>query len=345
VNLVFPTTAMNDAGPLPLRVVVRAQDFHPRQQEKDLCVPPRGDSPPCILLLSAARSGQLTVVVELYDKQTLIAACPLQTQATKSAPRGCGKPNITSSVFEIAEEGHRREVTNDDARAGRFRNLALIYEYALTLAVRLRTGRKEIKSVESLHDEILSALRAAERRAASEGYNSENVRIGSFAVMTLLNDAILRSKNAPPAGSGERTIRTELFERNAGGELGLRRTLENLLAREESHDVIDVLELCQTCLLLGLRDQAGENKHLFEEIASPIDEKIDRVRGKSWTFTLAPEPPDANPHMGSERHVHDLTHAAPIVWILCVGLFFLYRLTLSASVHALGENIARAVSP
>jgi RNA polymerase sigma factor (sigma-70 family) len=112
VSLRFPISGRNKPEPLPLTLVVTAPEFDPPRQQKGLLVRPEGDSPPLIFLLSPLRSGLLTVVVEIYENETLVAACPVRTHATESVPFSKGIPNIVSSAFDVNVQIESEDVDN-----------------------------------------------------------------------------------------------------------------------------------------------------------------------------------------------------------------------------------------
>src|SRR4051794_39583928 len=103
-------------------------------------------------------------------------------------------------VAAPGDQGRRRE------------NLALCFQEVLTAIVRLRSNRQKISDASSFRQQILDALRTAAQDARNRsGYTSEDVKIGSFAVVGFLDESILNSRNPLFSEWPRKPLQEELF--------------------------------------------------------------------------------------------------------------------------------------
>jgi type VI secretion system protein ImpK len=113
--------------------------------------------------------------------------------------------------------------------------------------------------------------------------------------------------------------------------------VQQLLARNDSPDTADLLEVYYLCLLLGYRGRysvgsGGELQATRDAMAA----KIRRIRG--GFRGLYPEwalPQDAQRATGSDPWIRKLTWAAIACASLAVLLFVVFKLTLSSGVSDL----------
>jgi type VI secretion system protein ImpK len=166
-----------------------------------------------------------------------------------------------------------------DVSATRRGQLALALQEVLTATVRLRANRQVATDADSFRTHIKQLLSTAEREARRVGYPSDDVALAIYAVVAFLDESVLNSAQAMFAAWPSRPLQEEIFGGHMGGEIFFQH-LRQLLTRQESEDLADLLEVFQLCLLLGFRGRystadAGELRGL----SSSVGEKIQRIRG------------------------------------------------------------------
>src|SRR6185437_6941117 len=181
----------------------------------------------------------------------------------------------------------------------RYENIALLFQEALTVVERLRANRQRVADPETFRAQIRNALKSAEQEALRRGYNAEDVRVATFAVVAFLDESILNSQNPIFADWPRKPLQEELFGVHVAGEIFFR-NVERLLSRQDSEPLADLLELYQLCLLLGFRGRySSTGSSEIRSVTSQIEEKIRRIRGVSpgpaWQIT-----PQAIPAAGDK---------------------------------------------
>jgi type VI secretion system protein ImpK len=170
----------------------------------------------------------------------------------------------------------------DAAREGgssRRGQLALALQEVLTATVRLRTNRQVAADADSFRAHVKQLLAGAERDARRIGYTSDDVALALYAVIAFLDESVLNSTQPMFASWPSRPLQEEVFGGHMGGEVFFQH-LRQLLARQESEDVADVLEVFRLCLLLGFQGRystadAGE----LRSISAAVEDKLRRIRG------------------------------------------------------------------
>src|SRR5579872_2371851 len=157
-------------------------------------------------------------------------------------------------------------------------NLATIFQETLTVIVRIRSNRQGIQDAESFRDVILSGVAAAEQLALRRGYSGEDVLVAKFAVVAFLDESVLSSGNPLFADWRRKPMQLQLFGVTNAGEIFFR-NIERLLARPDSAQTEELLEVYEICLLLGFRGQHGSESGVqIRPITSAIAEKRRRSR-------------------------------------------------------------------
>jgi type VI secretion system protein ImpK len=210
-------------------------------------------------------------------------------------------------------------------------NLALILQEVLTAVVRYRANRQPVTDAESFRHHIREALKAAAQQGRSvAGYSSDDVKYAIFAVVAFLDESILNSRNPVFADWPRKPLQEEMFGHHIAGEVFFQ-NLEQLLGREDSAALADVLEVYYLCLLLGFAGRyvsgnRGESKVIMDRTA----EKIRRIRGQLGG--LSPEwmlPPDP-PRVYRDPWVKRLAMAAAACFVLMAILFFTFKVVLGS---------------
>lgn len=160
-------------------------------------------------------------------------------------------------------------------------NLALCFQEPLTAIVRVRSGRQQVQDAGTFRDQIRRALQASMQEARTLGYNNDAVHVAVFAVVALLDESVLNLQKPVFSEWSRRPLQEELFGGHNAGEVFFR-NLNDLLARQDSPETADCLEVYCLCLLLGFKGRyaLGGSGDLQASIRR-AREKIDRSRGPS----------------------------------------------------------------
>ena len=223
------------------------------------------------------------------------------------------------------------EGTASAAGASRRGQLAIALQEALTATVRLRGNRQVAADGESFRAQMKQLLAAAEQDARRAGYASDDVRFALFAVVAFIDESVLGSAQPMFAAWPRRPLQDELFGAHMAGELFFQ-YLRQLLTRQDSEDVADVLEVYQLCLLLGFQGRfAAGGAAELQTLSAQTQEKIARVRGQPAAFSPAWAPPDDIVRAPArDPWVRRLGVAAVAAAVLAGVLFAAYRVSLSA---------------
>ena len=225
---------------------------------------------------------------------------------------------------------------SDRPAAGRRGQLALRLQEAFTAAVRLRAGHEVAADATAFRGHVKQLIAQADRDARQLGYAGADVGLGVYAFIVSLDEAVL-SSNLPAFAEWPRMpLQEEVFGEHMGGRTFFE-NLRALLARENSDDVADVLEVYLLCLILGLRGQysAGGSGEIQALIAS-AEEKVERIRGSGKdltpTWTL---PASERAEQAPDRWLPRLRWSAVGTWGAAVLLFLLFALSLRAGISRL----------
>src|SRR5215469_9844123 len=231
-----------------------------------------------------------------------------------------------SSITPIAS--YRGSTSALDTRGW---NLALAFQEVFTAIVRLRHNRQNVTNSEAFRAQMKQALMRADQEGRSGGYKPEDVQQVLFAVVAFLDESVLGSKNTIFADWPRLPLQTEMFGQQIAGEKVFR-YLQSTLARPDSAEVCDVLEVYGLCLLLGFRGRyAAGGAGDLHSLISAIQEKIRRVRGPAGA--LSPRgllPSDAIRVSRVDPLVRKLAIAAFSLMTLAIVLFAVFKFLLNA---------------
>jgi type IV/VI secretion system ImpK/VasF family protein len=174
-------------------------------------------------------------------------------------------------------------------------NLALLFQEMFTVIVRLRANRQRFSDLEVFRMQIRNTLKSIEQEGLAVGYQMEDLRVATFAVVAFLDESIFDSGNPFFEDWPCQPLQLELFGVQAAGEV-FYRNLERILDRPDSPTVADLLEVHQLCFLLGFRGRYGLCRSAAEisGISRRLEARIDQIRGEaSWGIrqSTAPVPP------------------------------------------------------
>ncbi len=229
---------------------------------------------------------------------------------------------------------------NVDVRPpSRKENLALVFQEILTVITRLRVSRQAVMDAGAFRNSMKTALAAAQADATRKGYTPEDARLATFAVVAFLDESVETANDPNFAQWSRTTLREELFGDAASGEIFFQ-CIDRLVARNDSPDDADVLEVFALCLLLGYRGRYGaEGPEGVRPTLNSIMKKVERIRGARL---LAPDwmpardavlQPPGDPWM---RALLLGTLGALILAILFFAGFKIALLSGAAGLHTVG---------
>jgi type VI secretion system protein ImpK len=215
----------------------------------------------------------------------------------------------------------------------RLDNLALVFQETLTVVVRLRSNRQVVTDSEAFRAQIREALRAADQEARNRGYSSEQSQLAIFALVAFLDESIMNLQQPVFAGWPRKPLQEELFGVHVAGEHFFQ-NVQRLLGMRDGHDVADVLEVYETCLLLGYRGKYGLGGQAeLRSIIEMIKEKMRRIRGASAGLSPRWMPPQETVQAArSDPWVTRLLWVMLGTLVLVIALFGLYTVTLGSGV-------------
>jgi type VI secretion system protein ImpK len=236
----------------------------------------------------------------------------------------------------------------------RTQSLASCYENALTIILRLSALQQQSNAnSQDFRTSIRAALRAAMEQAKSLGYGSEPNQLAFFAVVSLLDESVLKLQHPAFADWAQRPLQEEMFGHNRAGEVFFD-NLRNLLARQDSEETADLLEVYVLCMLLGFkgkfalssaisymggssqstwaapRTSSGEIQTLIRQAR----EKMDRIRGQV-TFLPDAAAPQVKAIASVDRWSRGLGIAAILLLLVLILSFAGFWLVLSSGVSQL----------
>jgi type VI secretion system protein ImpK len=214
------------------------------------------------------------------------------------------------------------------AGARRPENLAHLFQEVLTAIERLRANRQSVTDAQAFRHHNREVLRTAAGQALAAGYTSDDVKWASFAVVAFLDESVLNSQNPMFTDWLRKPLQEELFGTHVAGEV-FYQNLQQLLARSDSADLADVLEVYYLCLLLGFGGRYGaSNRGELKQVMDATAQKIRRIRGSLGPLSPAAALPDERIRAGKDPWVRRLGWAAAIGAGLVVVLFVLFTLLL-----------------
>lgn len=177
--------------------------------------------------------------------------------------------------------------------AARRTNLALVYQEILTVISRLRSNPQAVMDAKGFRRSMKAALAAAEADATRKGYTPEDARLAAFAVVAFLDESAGNASDPSFADWSHMPLQEELFGEHTSGEIFFQ-CVDRLLARGDSPQDADVLEVFALCLLLGYRGRysAGEQEDV-RPVITTIADKVQRIRGPRRLAPDGAPPQDA----------------------------------------------------
>ncbi len=223
--------------------------------------------------------------------------------------------------------------------------LALVLQEAFTAAVRVRADRQVAADAGSFRASVKQMLAVADQEARRLGYTSGDVKSAVYAYIVFLDEAVLNSSQSMFADWPRKPLQEEIFGGHMGGEVFFK-NLQELLERQDSDDLADVLEVYQLCLLLGFQGRhslggQGELRGLLESVS----QKLLRIRGGFRELSPAWAPPkDEKIPTPKDRWLRIIAIVGVSILGLAVVLFLVFTVTLGSGVSTFEALRARVLS-
>jgi type VI secretion system protein ImpK len=212
-------------------------------------------------------------------------------------------------------------------------NLALIYQEVLTAIERLRANRQGVNDANAFRHHTREAIKTASNAALAAGYAADDVKLATFATVAFLDESVLNSQNPIFADWLRKPLQEELFGTHIAGEVFFQH-LQQILGRNDSSDLGDLIEVYYLCLVLGFygRYSAGDRGEL-EQIKVACAQKLRRIRGAFGGLSPAWMLPPDKLRVAGDPWVKKLGIIAGVIAGLMVVLFVIYKLVLNSGVH------------
>lgn len=177
-------------------------------------------------------------------------------------------------------------------------NLAFLHQGLFTIIVRLQAGREQIPEAQGFRARAKRLLLDAENEAKRVGYEADDIKDASLAIVAFLDSVVLNSSEAGRAEWIRQSLAEELFQIANAGEVFFEK-LEELRGRRNSQDLADVLEVYVLCLLLGFEGRYSERQRAeLDSVRDKTRRRIDDIRGRPELLSASaqlPESPSAPP--------------------------------------------------
>lgn len=232
-------------------------------------------------------------------------------------------------------------VAQAPAAPRRSENLALAFQEMFTVIVRLRSNRQAVTDAEQFRANMRGALKRAEQEAMARGYGQEETRLAAFALVAFLDESVLNSRKPVFDDWSRKPLQEELFGVHMAGEVFFQK-LEQLLARRDSRELADLLEVFQLCILLGYKGRYSlSSPEAMRGIRETVAEKIIRVRGPAGQLSPAWMPDPGVPKF-RDPWVRRLLVGALVLLVVAAVLFVGFKFSLGSGISELRQMAVRA---
>jgi type VI secretion system protein ImpK len=219
----------------------------------------------------------------------------------------------------------------------RLENLAFVFQELLTVGERLRAHRQQVSDAISFRQQLWAGVKLADDDARRRGYNADDIELAIFGVVAFLDESILNLRSPVFADWPRQPMQEERYGQQLAGEIFFQ-NLNKLLARTDSQELADLIEIYYLCLLLGFagRYSLGGRGDL-RSIAQQAGDKIQRIRRSSPELAPAWRLPSGDPVRitGGDPWVRRLIIAASACFALVLILFITFYFALGSGVTTL----------
>ncbi|HXE12005.1 MAG TPA: DotU family type IV/VI secretion system protein [Bryobacteraceae bacterium] len=161
----------------------------------------------------------------------------------------------------------------------RVENLAMLYQGALTAAVRIQSQRQQIGNAAAFRRRMKDVLAEIDREAVKRGYTAAHSREGNFAFAAFLDEVILNSQDACREDWAKKPLQEDLFGISTAGEQFFTH-IDGLFSQADTPELIDVMEVFLLCLLLGYQGKHISGGHAeLALITDRLRHRVERSRG------------------------------------------------------------------
>ncbi|HUE96312.1 MAG TPA: type IVB secretion system protein IcmH/DotU [Longimicrobiaceae bacterium] len=157
-------------------------------------------------------------------------------------------------------------------------SLALAFQEVFTVAIRVRARRQTAPDGDSFRGHVKQLLAAADRDARQLGYDAESVKLAVYALIALIDESVLNSNQPMFAAWPRQSLQEEVFGDHIAGE-NFFVHLQELLGRQDSEELADLLEVFELCILLGFRGRYALGHAGLDSVLGAVQQKIARIRG------------------------------------------------------------------
>lgn len=222
--------------------------------------------------------------------------------------------------------GNRMTSVSTGYRRGQ---LALKLQEAMTAAVRLRSNRQVAADAGAFRTHIKHLLGVADQEARQLGYEGNDIKLAIYAYVVFLDESVLNSPQPMFTDWPRRPLQEEIFGGHMGGEIFFD-NLKELLGRQDSDDLADLLEVYQLCLLLGFHGRYGMDREgELRGLTSPISDRIQRIRGAYGELSPHWAPPtDEKPPSYRDPWIRRLGISAIIAFTVACALYVIFDFSL-----------------
>ena len=231
----------------------------------------------------------------------------------------------------------------DQPDLGRAGELALAFQEAFTVLVRLRAGRQIASDADSFRAHVKRLLTAAHQDLQATAYPEETARLGVYAYVAFLDESILGSGQPMFSGWSRQPLQEEVFGDHTAGETFFQH-LDQLLNSRAGRGVADVLEVFQLCLLLGFKGRYRDDPLQLDRYREAIDRKIETVRGVQRSLAPDWQHPAGETVAGPRDPVlRSLTVTAGVLLVAVGVAFVIYTVLLGGGIEDLRSTAFRVL--
>lgn len=212
------------------------------------------------------------------------------------------------------------------------------------MAARVRQNQFHAPDSAEFRRHFRQLLGQADSTIRQAGYPSDFAKLATYAVVALMDESILNTPGPLRNDWIGYPLQQELFGENVAGE-NFYLQLRDLLARPDSNDLGDILEIFLIALLLGFKGRyAASDGAEIQGLITATTQKLHRIRGGPGTFT--PQAWPSADEVAPERRdpwIPRLVRLAIIGLVALVVLFIGFRLLLMPGTTGVRELVDQMI--